>query len=257
MVAEPRTPHSALLEARLAGRDVAAPGRGLGARLTSAPALAAMLLAVILLAIGPLQELDLFLARRWLYRWEPSLLPFAQNVLDRLASQIVCVPILAAVAVVLARRRRSWRPLVIAGIAELSFALGVGAMKVFFARGVTYRRDPGFFEAGLFEHGTTGISFPSGHASESVLIYGTAVYLIARYSGASQRVVRVLQWSVAVVATISVATSFLIGWHWLTDLVGGVIAGGLFLRLIIDGDARLHRRADEAELTTMLSSPSS
>ena len=156
MVAEPRTPHSALLEARLAGRDVAAPGRGLAARLTSAPALAAMLLAVILLAIGPLQELDLFLARRWLYRWEPSLLPFAQNVLDRLASQIVCVPILAALAVVLARRRRSWRPLVIAGIAELSFALGVGAMKVFFARGVTYRRDPGFFEAGLFEHGTTG-----------------------------------------------------------------------------------------------------
>lgn len=254
MVAESRTPSSALLEARLAGRRVDVPERSLFARLTSVPALAAALLAVILLAIGPLQELDLFLAKRWLYRWEPSLLPFAQNVLDRLASQIVCVPVLAAVAIVLARRRRSWRPLIIAGAAEACFALGIGAMKVFFARGVTYDRDPSFFEAGLLEMGTTGISFPSGHASESILIYGTAVYLIAHYSGASQRLVRGLRWAVAAIAVISVATSFLIGWHWMSDLVGGLIAGGLFLRLLVEGDAWFRRRSDEAALKTMLTS---
>lgn len=252
MVAEPRTPHSALLETSLAGRSPAVPARSLLGRLTSAPALAALLVVVILLAMGPLQDVDLYLAKRWLYRVDPSLLPFAQDVLDRLASQIVCVPVLAAVAIVIARRRRSWRPLLIAAAAEACFVVGIGVMKVFFARGVTYDRDPSFFEAGLLEMGTTGISFPSGHASESVLIYGTAVYLVSRYTGASGRLVRGLMWAVAAIVVISVSTSFLIGWHWMTDLVGGLVAGGLFLRLIVDVDTWLHRRGDDASWKRLL-----
>ena len=58
----------------------------------------------------------------------------------------------------------------------------------------------------------------------------------------------------AAIAVISVATSFLIGWHWMSDLVGGLIAGGLFLRLLVEGDAWFRRRSDEAALTTMRTS---
>lgn len=211
-------------------------------RLTSAPSLAIALIVVILLAAGPFQDIDLFLAKRWLYRIEPSLLPFAQNVLDRIAGQAVCLPILLAVASTIALRRRSWRPLLIAGLAELGFLGGVGSMKVLLARGVTYERDPRFFEAGFFEMGSKGISFPSGHASEAVLIYGTAVYLIARYTSTPERVVGWLRWLVVAIAINSVTVSFLIGWHWVSDLVGGLLAGGLFLRLIVDWDTRALER---------------
>ena len=44
---------------------------------------------MIIVAAGPFQDIDLFLAKRWLYRLDPSLLPFAQNVLDPIAGQVV------------------------------------------------------------------------------------------------------------------------------------------------------------------------
>lgn len=246
MVADSHTPADAVREIRLARRPDGDGARSLFERLTSAPVLTVALVLFTILAAGVLQDLDLFLAKRWLYRLDPSLIPFAQNVLDRVASQIVCVPILAAVAIVLARRRRSWRPIQIAVLAEAAFVVGIGSMKVLMARGVTYERDPEFMEAGLLEMGTKGISFPSGHASEAVLIYGAAVYLIAQYSGASRRLVRGLQWAVVLICVNSVTVSFLLGWHWMTDLIGGLLAGGLFLRLIVDWDRRARRRRDEA-----------
>lgn len=246
MVAEMQSPREALLDSGPEGSLVRERERTWWDRLTSAPSLGIALALVILVAAGPFQDIDLFLAKRWLYRLDPSLLPFAQNVLDPIAGQAVCLPILLAVAAVIARRLRSWRPLLIAGLAELGFLAGVGSIKVLLARGVTYERDPRFFEAGLFEMGAKGISFPSGHAAEAVLIYGAAVYLIAHYTSASDRVVRILTWAVVAVSLNSVAVSFLIGWHWVSDLVGGLLAGGLFLRLVVDWDLRARRRAEES-----------
>ena len=239
----PRTPIDSPLERHLTrARSVTWIGR-----LTSPWTLAISLLAVILLAGGPLQQLDLFLAKMWLYRINPDLIWFAQNVLDRIASNAVCLPILAVVAIVLARRRRSWRPIVFTLLVEAAFLIGVGGLKVFLARGVTYDRDPRFFQAGFFEKGSEGISFPSGHAAEAVLIYGAAVYLIARYSSASPRLVRLLCWGVGAITVNSVVVSFMLGWHWASDLVGGVLAGGLFLRLLIDGDERSRARRDDGD----------
>ncbi|GAA1490464.1 phosphatase PAP2 family protein [Brachybacterium sacelli] len=216
-------------------------------RLTSPWTLGISLLAVILIAGGPLQQLDLFLAKMWLYRLEPDLIWFAQNVLDRIASNAVCLPILSVIAIVLARRRRTWRPIVFTLLTEAAFLIGVGGMKILLARGVTYDRDPRFFQAGYFEMGSEGISFPSGHAAEAVLIYGAAVYLIACYSSASPRVVRLLCWGVGVITVNSVTVSFMLGWHWASDLVGGVLAGGLFLRLLIDWDRRGRARLATAD----------
>ncbi|WP_226831799.1 phosphatase PAP2 family protein [Brachybacterium sp. FME24] len=214
--------------------------------MTSVRALTIGLLILILLVAGPLQELDYFLARRWLYHLEPDLMWFAQNVLNRVASQAVCLLVLAVVAVVLARRRRSWRPIVFALASEAAFLVGIGGMKVLLARGVTYERDPDLLDGGLWAMGMKGISFPSGHAAEAVLIYGAAVYLIAHYSGASRRLVRLLCWGVVVISVNSVVVSFLLGWHWASDLVGGLLAGGLLLRILMRWDERGHgvRRAD-------------
>lgn len=211
-------------------------------RLTSTWALGIAFVTAFVIAAGPFQQTDLLLAKRWLRRIEPDLVWFAQNVLDRIAGQLICLPVLAAVAIVIARRRRSWRPIILAASAEVAFYLGVGGLKLLTARGVAYRHDPAFFSAGFLAEGSKGISFPSGHAAESILIYGMAAYLIARYTGASRRAVRWLTAAVALIAVNSVVVSFLLGWHWASDLVGGVLAGGFFLRLITDLDGRALRR---------------
>lgn len=214
--------------------------------LTSAPALAAGLIFVILIASGPMERWDYLLAHRWLRNYQPELLWFAQNVLDRVASQAICLPVLCVTALVLARRRRSWRPIKVALLAEFAFLAGVGGMKVVFARPVTYSREPGFFEGGLIDMGAKGISFPSGHAAESILIFGAAVYLLAHYSAASPRLVRRLRWVVALIALNSVVVSFLLGWHWMSDLLGGLLLGGLLLRLITRWDERGRERQGDA-----------
>ena len=196
-------------------------------------------IVLTVLAAGPVRVLDYQLNRRWLYLFNPDLVWFAQNVLDRIAGQAVCLPVLAAVAITLAYRRRSWRPIGFALAAEAAFYIGVGGLKVLLARPSTTLHDPRFFQGGLLDFGDRGISYPSGHSSEAILIYGAAVYLIAHYSGASRRVVHGLSWVVAAIAMNSVVVSFLLGWHWATDLIGGLIAGGLFLRILMTLDQRL------------------
>lgn len=122
-------------------------------------------------------------------------------------------------------------------------------MKVLLARGASSAGDPRFFEAGPAEMGTLGISFPSGHAAEAVLIYGRAVHLIAHYSGAPQHLARNLRWIVVLICVNSVSVYFILGWHWMTDLIGGLLAGGLFLRLLVEWDRRAGIRAGREAFT--------
>ncbi|HEX7349938.1 MAG TPA: hypothetical protein VF289_02910, partial [Brachybacterium sp.] len=89
MVAESHTPADAPIDPRIEGHRLGARGRTPARsrardrsrtwsdRLTSVPVLVGALIVVTVVAAGPFQELDLFLAKRWLYRIEPSLLPFA------------------------------------------------------------------------------------------------------------------------------------------------------------------------------------
>ena len=202
-------------------------------RLVSTPALLLGFLAVTAMAIGPFQWIDDRMNVRWIKTYAPSLEWFMQNVLDRIAGQAVCLPILALVALILAYRRRTWRPIIIATLAELAFYGGVGGLKVIFARPSPTVFDPAFFHGGIFDMGSHGISYPSGHAAEAVLIYGTAAFLIIAYGNISKRLAHGLWWAVAVITVNTVVVSFLLGWHWISDLVGGVIAGGLFLRLLV------------------------
>ena len=203
-------------------------------------------------AAGPLRVWDYQLNRRWLYLFEPDLVWFAQNILDRIAGQAICMPVLAVVAIVLAYRKQSWRPIGIAVATEAAFFIGIGGMKLLLARPATTLHDPRFFQGGLLEFGDRGISYPSGHSAEAVLIYGAAVYLIANYSGASRKLVNVLCWVVAAISVNSVVVSFILGWHWATDLIGGLLAGGLFLRILTRYDERAHfrrKRIDHSSAT--------
>ncbi|NJC58056.1 phosphatase PAP2 family protein [Brevibacterium marinum] len=237
------------------GRDrTQAEGRGWLYRATSIWALAIGFIAVTIIAAGPMRVFDYTLNRRWLYLFNPDLVWFAQNVLDSIAGQAVCLPVLAIVAIVLSRRTQSWRPIGFALATEAAFFIGVGGLKFLLARPATTLHDPRFFQGGLLEFGDRGISYPSGHTSEAVLVYGAVVYLIANYSGASRQLVRVLCWVVVAITANSVVVSFLLGWHWITDLIGGLLAGGLFLRILVQYDTRARRRL-QRRANTVAASP--
>lgn len=230
-----------------------AQGRGWLTRATSIWALALGFVAVTIIAAGPLRVWDYQLNRRWLYLFEPDLVWFAQNVLDVIAGQAICMPVLAVVAIVLAHRRQSWRPIGFALATEAAFFIGIGGMKLLLARPATTLHDPRFFQGGLLEFGDRGISYPSGHSAEAVLIYGAVVYLIANYSNSSRRLVRNLCWVVAAISVNSVVVSFILGWHWATDLIGGLLAGGLFLRILTRYDERARFRRNSMEISAAAS----
>ncbi|MER7557543.1 phosphatase PAP2 family protein [Nocardioides sp. NPDC126508] len=206
-----------------------------------------MLLTV--LAAGPLQDLDTRGHEYWARALPPEVHHVLQHVLDPIAGQAVCLPVLITVAVVIACRRRSWRPIICAMAAEAAFYVGVGGCKVLLARPAPTERDAEFFAGGILKDGWHGISYPSGHAAEAVLVYGTAVYLIARYTAVSRTTVRVLVAGVGVIALNAVAVSYTLGWHWASDLFAGLLAGGLLLRLLVWWDTEaIARERDEREL---------
>src|SRR5699024_12417842 len=86
------------------------------------------------------------------------------------ACQVVGLTVLAITAIALRYRRRSWRAIGFAVATESAFFLGVGSLKVLLARPATTLHDPRFFQGGLLDLGSRGISYPSGHAAEAVQI---------------------------------------------------------------------------------------
>ena len=99
----------------------------------------------------------------------------------------------------------------------------VGAMKMLIGRAETETGSPDVFAGGVI--------FPSGHSSNMVLSGGLIIYLFWRY--AADPPLRRLTVVIAVLTSLTIVTSLFIGSHWLTDLVGGVLVGGLLLQLVI------------------------
>jgi len=197
--------------------------------------LIAAFVVVTLLAMEPLQGLDRVANHKWLRGLGHDTVWIFNNVLDRIASHAVNLPVMVVVSLWVMWRARSIRPGLVAVLAEGGFYL-TGVVKMIFARPAPDLRDPQFFSGGLWSDGRLGVSFPSGHAVEAVLIYGSLVYIIGTYAGVTPRVMRWVHVAWAVVIVNCVVTSFLLGYHWITDLAGGLVFGALLLRLIVDAD---------------------
>ncbi|WEV78510.1 phosphatase PAP2 family protein [Janibacter cremeus] len=208
-------------------------------RWTSAPALAGALVVVTLLAAGPLRSLDAALQGYWAKRYTPNWFGFLDTVPNAVAGQAVCLPVLLLVAVVLARRHRTWHPLAIVVAAEVAFYAGVGGMKILLGRTSPAAGSGRFWEGGVLEHGWYGIAYPSGHAAEAILFYGAAAYLLRTYAAPDVRIRKRLNALVGLITANAVLVSFYLGFHWPTDLLGGMLAGALMLRIIVDIDRRI------------------
>lgn len=158
--------------------------------------------------------------------------------LDDLGLRSVSGISLLIVALFIANKFRTMRPINLGALAFLALNLVVGAFK--YGLGRTKPR------VGLDVLHAGGMSYPSGHASNAILIWGIIAYLIYRYAHVDRYRGKVASAGVALLATTVCAVSLIRNTHWFSDLLGGLLLGGALLVLIIaidryfPSDSQLH-----------------
>jgi membrane-associated phospholipid phosphatase len=163
---------------------------------------------------------------------------FIVRRLDDLGLRGVSGIALLMVALYISRRFKTWRPINLGLLSFISLNVVVGAFK--YGLGRTKPRD-GFdiLHAG-------GMSYPSGHASNAIFIWGVVAYLIYRYAHVDRYNGRLASAAVGLLALTVCVVSLLRNTHWFLDLFGGLLLGGALLVLIIaidrffPSDSQLH-----------------
>lgn len=150
----------------------------------------------------------------WLYWVARAGFSLGQNWMFPLISTVL--------ALVLAVRRRTLRPLLaVAGVFVVQY-LVVGAAKVWAGRRPPASGDPRL-------HAVTAelaqrISFPSGHAANIVVYSAVVGLLLAALTGQPRWTTRLLGIGAASVA-ICVGCMLYLGFHWTTDAAAGLALG--------------------------------
>ena len=102
--------------------------------------------------------------------------------------------------------------------------------------------------------GTAGSSFPSGHSASAAAAWFAVALVLGRHWTRRGRAILAAG---AALATVGVAASrALLGVHWLTDVVAGVMLGwGWFLLCALAFGGRLQRLGEPAERVAGVTSP--
>ncbi|GAB3860910.1 phosphatase PAP2 family protein [Nocardioides maradonensis] len=157
-----------------------------------------------------------------------------RGCLDHIASQGGEGIVMATLAVAFAVRMRSSLPLLVAGATEALFYV-TGLVKLLFAKDAPRFGAPSYWAGGYVDHGKYGMAFPSGHTSEVVLVFGACVVLLhlafPGWTAAHARRIKTVWIAVGLNAAV---VSWLIGTHWLTDLVAGALFGAVMLRVLVE-----------------------
>lgn len=192
----------------------------------------AALIVMTVLSAGPLHAVD-----NWV---NTAPRPFYDEIRmflilwpDNVASRFVAIPVLAVVALQLAYHHQSWRPIMLGAVGVVGMFGLVGAMKFLLTRGHPRTFNPAFFSDG------GGVSFPSGHGANAILIYGLVLFLIIRYQAVRPHIVHRLGWAIVGIAVMQTMLSTYLRFHWVTDMATGMVAGGFVLRLVIQLDAMI------------------
>jgi undecaprenyl-diphosphatase len=90
-----------------------------------------------------------------------------------------------------------------------------------------------------------GYSFPSGHAFSAVVVCGMIAYFVSRHGGTGRRIAA---WTIAVIAMLLIGFSRIyLRQHYLTDVLGGYLAGACWLWGCLVWLHILERRRSKAE----------
>lgn len=184
----------------------------------------AVTLAYVLLTVGlfyrsPVLDLDHQIRQLHLYsRWPAVYTVLHPYVIlgQRGPSLAVAVPWFAWIA----WRFRSPRPFLMLGTALVVLNVSVGVVKL-----ITGRLGPlDTARVGAVLRG--GNIYPSGHTSNAVVLYGLVAMIAVHYGLRYTRTVIVAAAFISV--TVGLSTVYL-ATHWLSDVVGGWLAGALVL----------------------------
>ena len=163
---------------------------------------------------------------------------FIVRRLDDLGLRSVSGISLLIVALYISKRFKTWRPITLGLLSFISLNVVVGAFK--YGLGRTKPRD------GLDILHAGGMSYPSGHASNAIFIWGVVAYLIYRYAHVDRYNGRLASAGVGLLSLTVCVVSLLRNTHWFLDLFGGLLLGGALLVLIIaidrffPSDSQLH-----------------
>jgi undecaprenyl-diphosphatase len=135
--------------------------------------------------------------------------------------------LLAAVIVLLGLAARryagSWVPLMVLSAALVGAVVLGDVVKPLVARA----RPP--YAASV---GVNGYTFPSGHATQSIAVYGGLAYVAAGWLHTWSA--KVAAWTIAVVVVLLIGFSRIyLGLHWVTDVLGGYALGAVWLAAVL------------------------
>jgi undecaprenyl-diphosphatase len=137
------------------------------------------------------------------------------------------VPVLAAVtlvaAIVLSRKR-------LTSELELLLLAAIGAQILTFGLKLGFERERPFFPDPLATEST--YSFPSGHASVSLAVYGTIGYIAARHATTRGRQILILAAAAGLILLIGFSRLYL-GVHYLSDVIAGFSLGLAWVALCV------------------------
>jgi membrane protein DedA with SNARE-associated domain/membrane-associated phospholipid phosphatase len=139
-----------------------------------------------------------------------------------LGSNAVLIPVALIVAAVFVVRRGSYRP-----VAQLAVAVVSSIVLYDVVKAVVHRIRPPTATR-LVE--VSGSSFPSGHATIAVAVWGTIALVIAR--GRRPRTRAYLWVAAGMIALLAGISRLYLGVHWFTDVVGGFALGAAILSCI-------------------------
>ncbi len=186
---------------------------------------------------GPIIQIDRFFSKKTHPHFK-GISAFIIRRLDDLGLRSISGIALLLIALYISQRFKTWRPINLGLLSFISLNVVVGGFK--YTLGRTKPR------IGLDVLHAGGMSFPSGHASNAIFIWGVIAYLIYRYANVNRYRGRLASAGVATLALTVCTVSLIRNTHWFSDLFGGLLLGAALLVLIIaidryfPSDSQLH-----------------
>lgn len=195
-------------------------------RSSSLPRVAGLLAAVVLVGVATVGWLTVEVTaggvpgadvrvHTWVVQHRVTWLDKAMEAATWLGSNVTLVPVLLLAALLFARARRSWRPVV-----DIAVVYGAAVGVYTLMKHLVDRPRPPATD--WLTH-ASGAAFPSGHATQATAAWGVLCVLLC--AGRSPRARALLAAAASAIVLVVAASRVYLGVHWLTDVLAGVAIG--------------------------------